>query len=160
MPTVHITVSDTTPIIHMHRIGRLELLRDVFGVVIIPRAVASEVEAPDVDDIVTLADYPWFTVRDVVNVPPAVALGLDPGEAEAISMAMEVKASTLVMDERKGRARAESFGLPVTGTLAVVVLAKRMGIIPRVRPIMDALTVSGFRANPALLAMLMAQAGE
>jgi predicted nucleic acid-binding protein len=128
--------------------------------VFIPRAVADEVAAPDVNNPVRLTAFPWLTIREVTSVPEAAAAGLDPGEAEAIALAAELKASTLVMDERKGRARATQLGLPVTGTLAVVVQAKRLKLIPSARSVMNELTASGFRAAPALVAAMLVQAEE
>lgn len=153
-------VSNTTPVIHLHRIGRLPLLHRVFGLVLIPRAVAREVAAPSVAHAVNLASFPWLTIQEVVELPHAVAQGLDPGEAEAIALAMDVHASTLVMDERKGRSRAAALGVPLKGTLAVLVLAKRMGVIPLARPVMDDLVATGFRAGPSLVEAILRQVGE
>lgn len=153
------TVSNTTPIIHLNRIGYLHLLHAVYGAMVIPRAVATEVAGPHVPNPVDLSAFSWLTVQDV-NVPAHVAHDLDPGEAAAIALTMHTNAPALVMDEKKGRARAVSLGLPVTGTLAVVRQAKRMGIIPLARPVIDALTASGFRAAPALVAEILRQAGE
>jgi hypothetical protein len=152
-------VSNTTPITHLHRIGYLHLLHAVHGPMVIPRAVAFELAGPHVPDPLELSAFPWLAVVDVA-VPDHLARGLDPGESAAIALAMRTHASVLVLDEKNGRTRAVSLGLPITGTLAVVGRAKLLGVIPSARVVMDALTATGFRAAPSLVAEILRQAGE
>jgi predicted nucleic acid-binding protein len=85
---------------------------------------------------------------------------LGPGETEAISLALDISVDWIVLDDEPARRLAESLGLPVIGTLGLLLLAKRRRIIDTVKPLADALVVVDFRATPALLASVLRQAGE
>jgi predicted nucleic acid-binding protein len=128
-----IVVADTTPMVVVARIGRLELLRDLCAEVLVPRAVYNELverrtTAPRVD---ALREAIWIRV---VDVGPSEAASrsplarLDAGEAAAIRLAADLPAELLLIDEKAGRAAARSFGIPVRGTLGVIVEAKRLGL--------------------------------
>ena len=86
---------------------------------------------------------------------------LDPGESEAIVLAVEKKADYLVIDERKGRKIAVQYGLKITGLLGVLGKAKAKGIINEVKPYLDDLVlISGFRVSKNLRKQLLDDLGE
>jgi uncharacterized protein len=72
---------------------------------------------------------------------------LGPGESEAISLALEIHADRLIIDERAGRRVAEALGLRVAGVLGLLVLSKQRGLIPALRPQIESLVRVGFRAD-------------
>lgn len=71
-------------------------------------------------------------------------LGLGAGESEAIVLASETSAARLILDDRKARRTAQQLGLPITGTLAVLLRAKQHGLIPNLRDVLDDLAAADF----------------
>ena len=161
-----VVVSDTSALSNLFKINRLELLRDVFGTVIVPEAVMRELlelEKRDID-LSAIKNAIWIKVRAVQNKELAEFYQkgiLDEGESEAIVLAKELAADYLIMDEALGRKVAEAEGLKVIGVLGILRDAKSMGIIPAVRPIIDELrTVARFRISESLFHLILTEAGE
>lgn len=130
-----IVVSDSTPLITLMKASRLDLLKSLFGEVLIPEAVFAEVTSNetfrDVADLIRDSDY-----INVVKVayPDRVTFlqrvtGLDRGESEAIVYADESKADLLLMDESAGRRVAQNMKLPITGSVGILVRAYQGGML-------------------------------
>lgn len=102
------------------------------------------------------------TLFGSVLVPPAVVLaGLDPGgETEAISLAVEISATNLIVDDRRGRRVASGLGIPIVGTLGLLQAAKRRGLVPAVRPLIDAMLSHGFHVGPEWIQETLEAVGE
>ena len=119
-----IVVSDTSPVLNLARIGRLELLPSLYKQVLIPSAVYEEVTASkrDLPPVIDLALQPWLVIASANDQHRVQELreNLDPGEAEAIVLAIERRADLLLVDERRARRTATAAGLTVTGLLGVV----------------------------------------
>jgi len=160
-----IVVSNSSPLVSLCAIGRLELLRNRYGTISIPRAVHYEVAVqgsgrPGAAEVQT---FDWNTFREGGNPNLATALQgkLDHGEAEAIALALELQADLLLMDERLGRIEAARFGLRFIGTLGVLIEAKARGHLQEIKPVLDELrTNAGFRMSEALRARVLQEAGE
>jgi len=156
-------VSDSTALILLARIGRLELLREVVGEVWIPEAVAAEVRKPGKPgaEALEVALDDWIhvaRVRDrerVEGLPRRLGLG----EREAIVLAVEREA-TLLSDDKAARREAQAQGVDVTGLLAVLLEAKARGLIPEVKGVLDELVGEGFRLAPDLYEAVLREAGE
>ena len=130
-----IVVSDTSPITALLAVKQSELLLRLFGEVIIPEAVETEL-------LRTHSTLPaWLHVQSLQNSAKAnlYVQSVDRGEAEAIALAEELHADHLLIDERKGRRLAQQQGLPVVGLLGVVLLAKRAKMIPYARALLEQL---------------------
>jgi hypothetical protein len=148
-------VSNTSPLLNLAAIGQLNLLKELYGQVILPPAVYHEI-------VVAGAGQPgssevqrsdWLEVRPVSNQPLVTALqvDVDVGEASAMVLALELKADLLLLDERKGRLVASRLGLKMTGVLGILIEAKRHGLISAVHPILEALIGQvSFRVSPQL----------
>lgn len=159
-----IVVSDTSPILNLHRIDRLELLGALYGHVLIPPAVLAELSAEtDIDAPLDVARFPWLTTETPMDRTRVQELrrSLDEGEAEAIVLAVEYQASLLLVDERRGRQVAVAAGLRVTGLIGVLADAKRAGLIDLVRPVLDALIERArFWVGPELYRAVLVELGE
>ncbi len=160
-----IVVSNTSPVLNLARIGRLELLHVLYQQVIIPSAVSEELVASkrDLAPAIDLASAPWLIVapaRDQNRVR-RLREDLDPGEAEAIVLAIERRAHLLLVDERRARRKATAAGLTVTGLLGIVARAKRAGLIARAKPVLDELIqIARFWIAPELYAEVLKELGE
>ena len=154
-----IVVADTSPMLHLSRIGRVDLIPAVLGRVIVPLTVWAELTHPGTDGTV-LAALEAASWLDRVEDPPLQDLGLDPGETAAILLAERLMAKVLLIDERKGRQVATSRGLAVLGTLGIVAGARQRGLIPLAGPLIAQLREDGFRLADALVHDLLRQLGE
>ena len=148
-------VSDASPLIAFAQIDQLDILARLFTEVLIPPTVAKEI-APSV------VRPAWLVEREPTRplAPRVVAAALDPGETEAIGLALELGARFVLLDDRRGRHVATGLGLPVTGALGVLRLAKRRGVVVAIRPHVEQLAAVEFRMSPSLQAHVLADAGE
>lgn len=154
-------VSNTTPLINLAGVGLLDLLLRLYGTVSIPQVVAMEYQAKAAPNDPDLALLPWLTIVDPVLVEPGLPkLGAGEAEAAAISLAKALPARLILLDERKARRIAAAEGLVVAGTLAVLVRAKRQGIIPAVRPVIAAMEAQGRYFGDVLIQRVLGDAGE
>lgn len=148
-------VSNTSPIINLAAINHLDVLRQVFGTILIPQAVYHEIVVvgsgqPGADEV---QGANWIQVHAITNQPliTVLTLSLDQGEAEAIALAVETQADLVLLDERMGRSVASHFGLKCIGLLGILIEAKRTGVLPAVKPVLDDLrSKAGFWVSPAL----------
>jgi hypothetical protein len=149
-------VGDTSPLIALHQLGRLSLLERIFGEIHVPPAVAREL-SPGVPDL-----PPWIVVRGLAQPIASEILraSLGAGESEAMSLALEVKAELLIVDDRPARRLALNLGISVAGTAGILLRAKQLGFVPEVRPLLDEIIRRGFRLSPAIRAKLLDDAGE
>ena len=136
-----IVVSDTSPINNLAAINQLHLLQQLYGTVLIPEAVYQELTDPDfpVAGAKEVQTFTWIQIRAVEDRTMLKALSseLDPGEAEAIVLALEMKAEQVLIDERRVRMIAARLNLHYTGILGVLVEAKSQGFISTVKPLLD-----------------------
>ena len=157
-------VSNTSPIFYATQIGQFELLRALYSQIIIPQAVYDELvvrpKGLAVSDQIRTAN--WVERRQVQNrdFVANLRLELDEGESESIALAKEISANLLLVDEMKGRTIATREGLAVIGILGVLLEAKYKKIIPRVKPLLDKLWKTNFRANRQLYERVLKQAQE
>jgi len=157
-------VSNTSPLSELAKIGRLTILREVHGLVVIPTEVWEEVTAgahPAIDQVRAAA---WIRTRNVADGRSLSRLrdetGLGLGECAAVVLALEMGADLLLIDDRAARKAAEARGLRIAGTVATLVFAKRRGIVPAVRPLLDELIAHGTRIGRSPYTDAVEFAGE
>ena len=157
-----VIVSDASPVTSLIQVGQLELLNAVFGQVVVPRAVYNELcKVPGQQTIIDQQNWLFIDhAKDLKHVK-TLENELDAGEAEAIVLALEMRADYLVIDEFKGRNKAEEIGLKIIGSLGVLLQAKQKGLISAVKPLIDDLIQKAeFRVHPALYQQVLNIAGE
>lgn len=151
-----IVVSDTGPINYLLWIEAIDILPQLYETVVIPEAVRQELNHPVAPKRVRLwaASLPtWVFVRQPQLILP---LPVDIGEQEAISLAVEMQADLILMDDRPGRKAADAQQLIVTGTLGVLEQAAGQGLIDLAEAL-ERLQQTNFRAAPELLSALLAR---
>jgi predicted nucleic acid-binding protein len=160
-----IIVSNTSPISNLANVGQLSLMSQLYGRILIPCAVYEELLDPRAGETVITAvrSASWIDIQSVQNhgLVNDLRTRVNVGEAEAIALAIEVKAARLIIDERLGRQAARDFGVKITGVLGILLLAKRQKIIMEVKPIMDNLMEqANFRISSQLYADVLMAADE
>ncbi len=160
-----IVVSDTSAINNLASINQLDLLRQLYGEVIIPTAVYLELTetAFPVAGATEVQTYDWIYTSPVTNqlLLEVLQSELDRGEAEAIALAVEMSAEQLLLDERRGRMVAARLNLPYTGILGILIEAKSQNLIPEVKPLLEALIhQAGFWVAKPLYDRILEIVGE
>lgn len=160
-----IVVSDTTPLIGLASIQQFNLLAKLFGEIHIPQAVYDEAYVTErvaggVKYEVPVVD--WINVAIVKDRLAVEVLldELDLGEAETIVLAREMRADWVLMDERKGRRKLDQFGVKKIGTLGILLKAKRLGLLPTIRPFVETLHQQGFSLSQLVIDEVLRQADE
>ncbi len=151
MPEV---ISNSSPIIHLAKIGRLELLESFFGVVTIPSAVYDEcvTQGGGREEVKDIENASWLRVEKASdqNLVTLLRSELDRGEAEAIALALERNAALILLDDAEGREKARLYDLPITGTVGLLLRAKREGLLGSFGDTLLKLRQSGFWMSDAL----------
>lgn len=131
-------VSNTTPIISLLKIDKLEIFKNLYDEIMIPEEVFNEIEAGKHKEFyVDLTKIKWIKIKKIKdNDALSYFLDLDKGEAEAIVLAKEQKADLIILDESLGRFHAKHTGLKVTGTIGLLLKAKQLGLIPEIKPLL------------------------
>lgn len=161
-------VSNTSPVLNLAIINRLDLLREQFGEIWLPPTVIEELrleeELPGFRAVRGAREAGWLRVGEVKDQPLLQVLqrDLDRGEAEAIALALQMKAEWTLLDERDARKVAKSLGLRVTGLLGILLRARRQGKLLSLQKVMEELRENaGFRIGAELLvADLLKESGE
>lgn len=159
-----IVIADASPLIGLSLVDGLQWLPALFGEVWLPEIVRQEV-LPDLEKrgataIQAALDKDWLRIW-AQAFPNLTDLDLDEGESACISLALHLnEPSLLIMDERVGRAVALERGLNVTGTAAIIGLAKQRGLITSAKQVFSILHHSDFRISATVINQVLARVGE
>jgi len=159
-----ILVFDSSSLIAMARIGRLDLLQELAGEIHIPAAVLEEVATPG-DERAGGAEVrrsSWIRVEHVADrrVVEHLRARLGRGESESIVLARELSADFLVLDDAAARRVAEGEGARVIGLLGLLVHARERGMIAKLKPLLEELKATGFYIGDSLYHDLLHRVGE
>ena len=148
-----IIVSDTSSLILLNKIGRLELLQFLFGQITITRIISEEFNNP-------LPGFIHIQDPQDNNYQKILESFLDKGEASAIALALEIKDCLLIIDELKGRREAKALGISYTGIMGILIIAKEKNIINSVSAIIDDIQKTDFRLSQKLIEETKRRSGE
>ncbi|RUR72721.1 DUF3368 domain-containing protein [Chlorogloeopsis fritschii PCC 9212] len=159
-----IIVSDTTPISELAKVEHLDLLPKLFGKVMIPQGVFNELQIGQHPAAKFVQNLSWLEVVTVGNQQVVEELqksfNLHLGESEAIALAEEIGASQLLIDEKAARKVAMTRKLPLIGTMGILLLAKRRGLLDSVKDVLDEMQLQGMRISERLYVQVLTLAEE
>lgn len=129
-----IVISDTTPLITLLKIDRIDLLEIIFKEVIIPKTVYNELISKNyADEAKTINDSKFIKVIEYKDKKKIKDIkdnySLDLGESESIALALSYKECTLIVDELKARKVALRMGLKITGSIGIILYSYDKGYI-------------------------------
>ncbi|MDY0096661.1 MAG: DUF3368 domain-containing protein [Candidatus Vecturithrix sp.] len=159
-----IVVSNSTILIGLARIGKLDILNQLFGTIKLPQEVFRELvekgEGKTGADAVKDAD--WIDVSAVEDQREVALLltTLEKGEAETLVLAKECHADLMLVDEEKARKSAVLAGFEVMGLLGLLLLAKKRGFLSEIRPCIEELQQKQFRISAKIIKRVLTEAGE
>jgi predicted nucleic acid-binding protein len=161
-------VSDSSTLIHLSSIGKLSLLKSLFGEITIPQAVWKEVvehgaNRPGAAEVAKAFQEGWIKISTPQNTAFVHLLSreLDHGESQAIALAIEKQASLLLIDESEGRKIASMYKIPKTGVVGILLSAKQQGLIYSLKTELDTLRHKGnFRMDEKLYQHILKASNE
>jgi predicted nucleic acid-binding protein len=159
-----IIVSDTSCIGYLIQINLLHLLQTLYGEIIIPAAVNDEILQLENKEH-TLSEFKnadWikiYSTHNLSNVSKYKNI-LDRGELEAISIAIELEADLLIIDEKLGRVVATTIGFDITGLVGILITAKNKNLILSVKKALDEVILLGCRISNTLYNIALKSCNE
>lgn len=163
MRTHRIVIVNTSPLFYLHRLGCFHCLEKLYGEIIIPEAVAFELEEGKRlgEDIPEITDYHWIKVRKV-TIPAFIKIipDLGQGEAEVLALACEERAPLLIIDDALARKIAKLQAFKLTGTAGVLLKAKKEGHISEIKSILEKLKGVGFYLSDRIITDILKISGE
>lgn len=159
----HTIIGDSSPLIALAIIGQLELLAKLYQRVVIPQKVWEEITiyGAGLPGAAAVSQLDWVIIEKPAQewVTPLSIL-LDPGEAEAIALAINMPNSTVLLDDAQARRVAERFGVTRIGTLGILRKAKKAGFITAIKPYTEQLQNNGIYMRQSLIDAVLRDVGE
>jgi len=152
-------VANSSVLIFLSKIGLLGILRKLFEEVFIPDAVYREVvieggERPGATEVKNASWIRTISIKDHAFANH-LKQEIDDGEAEAIVLALEIKADAVLLDDADARRIARTLGLNVKGTIGVLLLAWRRGLLDDIKEKIEELMEKGYRLHDKIYRKLL-----
>lgn len=160
MPEV---ICDTSPLQYLHQLGQLSILPALAGSIIVPPSVQVELDAGILKglDLPTVENLGWVRIQSPISAKAASLItDLGPGESQVLLLALEIPGSVVLLDDALARRVAIAKGIPIKGTLGLLLDAKRIGHLATVEPSLDRLQGLGFRLAQQTREAVLKLAGE
>lgn len=154
---------NASPLIYLTHVGLLEALNEPGVPVLVPDRVVAEIGVRGASDpaVIAVRAARWIQVVPDPIIPRQVLdWGLDAGESAVLALALEQQGSQAVLDDLAARRCAGSLGIAVQGTLGLLLVAKRSGLIAEVRPLIHTLRQAGFYMSDEVVQRALRAAGE
>lgn len=157
-------IVNTTPLIALCHVGQLTVLQKLYGEIMIPKAVYQELSAKE-DSICRKqvdSSLDWIHVESIENemAKAMYKTQLHEGEVEVMILAKEKCADVVIIDDANAKKHAKYLGLPVTGTLGVLVKAKKQGHIKELKPIIQEMVDKHIYISEGLIKLCLEQVDE
>jgi predicted nucleic acid-binding protein len=158
-------VVNTSPLLALDACGQIDVLRSLYKQVVVPDMVDRELSAGKTRPLfpggLTAAHRTWIQVRSLSHaIKPSLLAKLDPGEAAVIQLALELGAQQVLVDERAAWREAVLEGLTPVGSVGVILLAKKEGLITEVKPHLHEMRNKGLYLSKRVIDDAIVQAGE
>lgn len=160
---MHRVIVNSTPLIVLCGIGQLDILRELYCDIYIPIAVYQEVTAVEDSACMQIKTAgEWIHVEKIQNdtEKKMYKAKLHDGEVEVMILAQEKKADLVIIDDNAAKKAAKYLGLTVTGTLGILIKAKKKGIVEEIYPLLCKMKQNGFYISSELEKVVMEQVGE
>ena len=150
-----VIISDTSTLLALYEIGEISVLRRLFGKIVTTSTVQKEFQYP-LPSWIDICEPTEENVRHIQE-----RFKLDSGETTAIALALSIpEPRLLIIDEIAGRRAAQELGIEITGTLGILLRAKKQGAVSAMRPLIQKLQDNNFRMSETLIAEVLIEAGE
>jgi predicted nucleic acid-binding protein len=154
---------NTSPLIFLSRAGLLDMLKMEGDEIVIPKNVAEEIRRRGPNDLTVQAieTTAWLTVIDAPSIPDTIqAWDLGDGEASVLAWGYANPGTVIIVDDLAARRCAATLGIPVRGTLGLILTAKKRRLIPEARPVLEKLRKSGMYLSDRILNQALALVDE
>ena len=157
-------IVNSTPLIALCHVNQLNILNELYGEVIIPRAVYDEISVKKDSVCKKIVDesLEWIHIQKIQNVMAKAMFKsqLHDGEVEVMILAKEQNADVVIIDDQNAKKYAKYLELPVTGTLGILIKAKQVGYIPELKPLLDVMVQNGIYIKNSLIEHCLELVGE
>ncbi len=154
---------NTSPLIFLSKAGYLDLLKILSSTIIVPKAVATEIQAYGKGDLTyqQLNKQQWLKIESLSSVPTIIQnWDLGHGESEVLAWGYVNKGTEIILDDLAARRCAITLKIPVRGTLGIVLLAKQKGLISQARPVINDLKQTGMYLSDSVINQALTLVGE
>ncbi len=156
-------VVNASPLIFLTEVGLLEIMQQAGVPVLVPDVVLNEIgrHGPNDPAVLAVRRSPWIRIVATPTIPEAVLVwDLDAGESAVLAVALEEPDSMAILDDLPARRCARVMNIPTQGTLGLILVGKRQGLFPAVRPVLEQLKQAGMYVSDQLEQQVLAAAGE
>jgi predicted nucleic acid-binding protein len=154
-----ILVADSSALILLATIDKLDILDILFGDVVIPKSVYDEMVIPHKPQAEKLAKYAKHKIKEITNKPLFNVI-LGSGESDAITLYLEIGADFLLCDDKKARNYAKSININVVGSFGLLIKAKEKKLIKSIKPLVEIIEKSDIFIDKQTVKIILQSAGE